>query len=851
MDILNQAVDYPRQQRQTPWLFRGVFKGLLVLCALLALGGCGGSSSGAATVANPPPINSGGNDGFSYKGQNPAASEDVVKFQTRLWVNIAPENRCGSCHNTQQPTFARTDDINLAYAAMIDNGLVDLANPSMSALVTKVVAGHNCWQADAVACGDILTTWISAWAENNGTEANSLVLTPPEEKDVNNSKSFPESAGAFGSTVYPLLENHCASCHAENAPTRQQPYFGSSNLDVAYEAAKARIRLDNPAASRLVQRLATDFHNCWDNDCGKSASAMQSAIQQFADGIEPIAIDPDLVLSKAVGLEDAFVLSSGGRIDTDLIAKYEFKTGTGTVAYDTSGVEPATNLNLIGNVGWSSAWGIKIGSNGKAQASTSESRKIYNLIRGAGEYSIEAWIIPDNVTQGTNDNNPARIVSLSGSAETRNFTLGQYEYNYSFLNRTNRSDANGLNELATNANDQRLQATLQHVVATFDPINGRRIYVNGEFTGDVDPEAGAMLADWDNSYAFVLGNEVSNNRLWQGSIRFVGVHKRAMTADDILKNFEVGVGARYLLLFNISALIDVPYSYIVFEVQQFDDYGYLFNQPFFTILADPATGKKATLDRDIDLQGLRIGINGEEVRVGQIYARLDTTISANQMIDGQQRLSNLGTVVEAKKGPDLDVFFLTFDRLGTHSYSRAPMSIPLPAEPADIPNQAAIGVRTFAAINATLSTLTTVPATTASVASTYTNVQQQLPTAANFEGFLAAHQMGVTQLTVSYCNALVQDSSRRTAFFPGFLFNATPASAFTASGREALIEPLLKKLLAHTIDGSKLDNQADPDDLRLELNQLIDRMSSGTTGTINIAMATCAAAFGSAVMLLQ
>lgn len=821
-----------------------------MLCALLALAGCGGSSSGAETAVNPPPNNSGGNDGFSYKGQNSAASEDVVKFQTRLWVNIAPENRCGSCHNTQQPTFARTDDINLAYAAMIDNGLVDLANPSMSVLVSKVVGGHNCWQGDAVACGDILTTWISAWAENNGTEANSLVLKPPEEKDVNNSKNFPESAEAFAYSVHPLLREHCASCHSEAAATRQQPYFGSSDLDVAYEAAKARIRLDNPAASRLVQRLATDFHNCWDNDCVKSANGMQAAIAQFADGIEPIAIDENLVLSKAVGLEDAFVLSSGGRVDTDLIAKYEFKTGSGTVAYDTSGVEPATNLNLIGNVGWSSAWGIKIGANGKAQASTSESRKIYNLIRGAGEYSIEAWIIPDNVSQGTNDNNPARIVSLSGSAETRNFTLGQYEYNYSFLNRTNRSDANGLDELATNANDQRLQATLQHVVATFDPINGRRIYVNGEFTGDIDPEAGAVLADWDNSYAFVLGNEVSNNRLWQGSIRFIGVHKRAMAAENILKNFEVGVGARYLLLFNISALIEVPYSYIVFEVQQFDDYGYLFNQPFFTILADPATGQTASLTRDIDLQGLRIGINGEEVRVGQIYARLDTTISANQMIDGQQRLSNLGTVVEAKKGPDLDVFFLTFDRLGAHSYSRAPVSIPAPAAPADIPDQAVIGVRTFAAINATLSTLTTVPATTPDVAGTYANVQQQLPTVANLEGFLAAHQMGVTQLTVSYCNALVKDLDLRAHYFPDFSFGATPASAFTDSGRDALIEPLLKALLAHEINGNKLENQADPDELRLELNLLIDRMRS-STGTTDIAMATCAAAFGSAVMLLQ
>lgn len=848
MDTLSQStVTFsPRGQYRS-----GLLALSLLFSAILALAGCGGSSSGADTTPNPPPNNGGGGDEFVYKGTNPAATEDVLKFQTRLWVNIAPENRCGSCHAIQQPTFARGDDINLAYAAVIDGGLVDLGNPSMSRLVTKVLSGHNCWQADAVACGDIITTWIAAWAENSGSEANSIVLTPPEERDVSNSKSFPDSPGAFATTVYPLLTQYCGSCHSEGAITRQQPYFSSTDVNVAYEAAKARMRLDNPAASRFVQRLGTDFHNCWDNDCAASASEMQAAILAFANTIPETVIDENLVMSKAVGLGDAFVVSSGGRIDSDLIAKYEFKTGTGTIAYDTSGVEPATNLNLVGNVGWSSAWGIRIGNNGKAQASTSDSRKIYNLIRGAGEYSIEAWLIPDNVAQGANDNNPARIVSLSGSATERNFTLGQYNYNYSFMNRTNMSDANGLAELATADNDERLQATLQHVVATFDPINGRRIYVNGEYTGDPDPQIGAVLTDWDNSYALVVGNEVSSNRLWLGSVRFLGIHNRAMAAADILKNFEVGVGARYLLLFNISDLINVPLSFIVFEVQQFDDYGYLFNQPFFTILADPVTGQTAELNGNIELEGIRIGINGAEVMVGQVFANLVTEISADEIVDGRQVLSTLGTVVEAKRGPDLDEFFLTFDRIGTNTYTRPEVSVPPSAAPSDIEGQASIGLRTFAEIDATLSTLTTVPRTNAAVATTYANVQQQMPTDPAMEGFLAAHQMGVTQLTVSYCNALVSDSGRRSSFFPGFNFGAAPATAFNTAGRTALIEPLLAKLLAHEIGGTKLDIQADPDDLRLELNQLIDRMTAGSTATNDVAMATCSAAFGGAVMLLQ
>ena len=62
----------------------------------------------------------------------------------------------------------------------------------------------------------------------------------------------------------------------------------------------------------------------------------------------------------------------------------------------------------------------------------------------------------------------------------RNFKLGQTMYNYDFFNRSSVTNANGDPQLSTPDDDEVLQATLQHVVATFDPVDGRRIYVNGE-----------------------------------------------------------------------------------------------------------------------------------------------------------------------------------------------------------------------------------------------------------------------------------------------------------------------------------------------------------------------------------
>lgn len=847
--------------------------GLLLTAGFIA--GCGSGSSAKVEPNNPPPPSTGGNN-FVYRGEKAASTADITKFQNELWINIAREDRCGGCHQTQAPTFARGDDINLAYAAVIDGGLVSLADPAASRLVAKVSGGHNCWTSDPVACGDIMTGWINKWAGPRETTANDVVLKAPEDKTIADSKAFPIDHSDFGSTVYPVLKQYCAGCHSESSPTRQQPYFASDDVALAYQAAKSKIRLDNPAQSRLVQRLRADAHNCW-SDCATNATEMQTAIQAFADGLDAVEVDPNLVISKAVGLGDAFVLSSGGRIDTDIIAKYEFKTGKDTVAFDTSGIEPAADLNLIGNVGWSSAWGIKLADTGRAQATVSGSRKLYDLLRGSGEYSIETWVIPDNIDQGANNNNPARIVSYSGSTEERNFTLGQYDYNYVALNRSDKSNANGLPVLTTNANDERAQASLQHVVVTFDPIKGRRIYVNGEFTGDTDAQAGAVMKDWDNGYALVVGNEVSGNRPWAGSVRFLAIHNRAMSAADIQTNFDVGVGARYLLLFNVSELIGTPECFhndpadspdkgnigdcfIVFEVQQIDDYGYQFAAPFFTVLGGGA------LTSPVPLKGIRIGVNGTEAVAGQVFAHLNTQLSTVGATGGRQQLSPLGTVVEAKSGPADDVFFLTFDQIGDKHYTRVAAVIPPPVTPADIPDQPLLGLRDFAEINASLAQMTGISAVNPAVATVYEKVKQQLPTLTNLDGFLAAQQMGITQLTVAYCNALVGSSgaanTARAAVFPGFDFSAPANTAFNSPAkRTQIIEPLLSRLFANEVaDGmnphTKLAHQADPAELRLELNQLIDNMTScgsacSADRTLTTVKATCAATLGSAVMLLQ
>ncbi len=436
--------------RGTAWTY------LLAALVLLGLSGCGGGS----TTQNP---NTSGPQALDYTG--PAASTaDVQAFKLNVWDNLRATNRCGACHGAggQAPNFVRQDDVNLAYAAA--NPLVDLSSPADSRMVVKVSGGHNCWLASSAACGAVLTAYISAWAGGSvGGPAQQIQLVAPPIKDAGASKSFPADPSLFASTVHPLLMAHCAGCHTDTSATPQAPFFAVSDAASAYDAVTSshKIDLDTPANSRLVVRLRDEFHNCW-SDCQSNADEMLAAITSFANGVPVTAVDPSLVISKALKLTDGIIASGGSRNVANVIALYEFKTGTGSTAYDTSGVEPALNLTLCGDVGWVNGWGIDI-RNGKAQGTTAASSKLSKLIKATGEYTIEAWVVPANVTQ----EGPARIISYSGGTTTRNFTLGQTLYNYDFLQRSSNSDGNGEPALSTADAAERLQATQQHVVVTY------------------------------------------------------------------------------------------------------------------------------------------------------------------------------------------------------------------------------------------------------------------------------------------------------------------------------------------------------------------------------------------------
>src|SRR5215471_16465696 len=508
--------------------FAGVEALGAVIAFAAALAGCSGGS-GPGVEQNPG--GGGTQQTQSYNGPAPN-TPDVQSFKINLWDNIRGTNRCGTCHSEtggQTPEFARSDDVNLAYAAA--NTVVTLTSPKDSLMVAKVGGGHNCWLASNSTCATILTTWITNWAGElaSGGGGREITLEAPALRDPGSSKNYPSDQGVlYSSTVYPLTAKFCSNCHSSSSTVKQQPFFAEGGIPnvgpssdpnawkIAYEAAKPKMDLDNPANSRFVLRLRNESHNCWTASCANDADAMQAAVQAFADAVPATQIDPSLLTSKALTLYEGTVASGGHRYESSMVALYEFKSGTDcgdsitsacATAYDTSGVDGAgIDLHLSGNVKWVGGWGLNF-AGGKAQATTAASAKLANLIKQTGEYSIEAWVAPGNVTQ-----QDMRIVSYSGGEMARNFNLGQTQYNYDSFNRSSKTDGNGKPVLSTPNAGQVLQATLQHVVATFDPVAGRKIYVNGELKTTMDPAPGGTLNEWDDTFALVLGNEVSGTK---------------------------------------------------------------------------------------------------------------------------------------------------------------------------------------------------------------------------------------------------------------------------------------------------------------------------------------------------
>lgn len=833
---------------------------LLLMMAVVLLQACSGGSGGGDSGREGEELQSA--SGVSiYAGPAPANS-DVQHFKTTFYDNVVPH--CGSCHTTGggAPTpFADQGNVNTAWNAA--KTVADLVTPGNSQVVSKVGGGHNCWLASSATCAVNMQGYVQAWANGPNPSVSSVNLTPINPRSLAGLKVAPPTyADAVGTlsfdlTVSPelmyLLQTYCSGCHTGSSSTPQSPYFASSDPNIAYAAMLSKIDLANPGNSRLVVRLQNQ-HNCWSGatGCASDALEMENAIARFAADLPVVSVDPNLVATPGQILEsDGIVASGGGRYDGDIIAKWEFREGQGTLVADTSLVQPEIELMAFGNYSWVGGWGVRL-DGGHLQASVSDSAKLYNRLAVSGEYTIEAWVAPNNVTQ-----QDAWIFGYAGGPTDRNLLLAQNLYSYDFYNRStaNPTPDAAPGSLTSDTGFEFAQATLQHVVFTFDPFNGRKIYVNGVDTLTPDAQGPGVLSNWSPNYALVLGSDFAGNDNWNGVMRMMAVHSKALSPAQILQNYNVGVGQKYFLMFNISQILNEPaacedsisganYCYIVFEVSQFDSTSYLFKDPRFVNINPNA----ASNPLNFDIEGIFLGMNGQLVRTGQGFVNLRATLNGSVFTVDDPVLQTTGTIVPLENGPDADVFFLAFGTIDGQSDSRPAPVIGAYSNAYTNLELSQIGMRTFDEINESYAHITGVPTDNTAVKTLFDVVRRSLPSTGDIQTYMASHQMAVMQLAAAYCGELAgTNDARRAAFFNDttlgtFDFNASVASVADNEWRDQVVVPLIDRAFATGLDtaptrandgntdGDLPYGTAHRDELIAELLNLIINPSDGPAG---------------------
>src|SRR6185503_6021326 len=180
------------------------------------------------------------------------------------------------------------------------------------------------------------------------------------------------------------------------------------------------------------------------------------------------------------------------------------------------------------------------------------------------------------------------------------------------------------------------------------------------------------------------------------------------------------------------------------EAQQLDSYGIQFSKPTFISL-DPAASVSS-----LPIGNIRIGRNATEGG-GQTFAPLSATVGAGFTAAAGEQLSDRGAVIDLQTTPDSDLFYLSFEHIGTRNAPRPDPAVPSAPTPVDLAPESDVGLKTFDELNATLSQITGVPQTNARVVATYDLVKQALPAVEKFATFGPSQQTALAQLAIQYC----------------------------------------------------------------------------------------------------
>jgi len=279
--------------------------------------------------------------------------------------------------------------------------------------------------------------------------------------------------------------------------------------------------LDLPDFMTLVNSGANTAELHVSPDSGDIAAEVSVTIDVIDDGTEPLADQANF---------DVTVLERRTRVFAGIVSYYPFTTGAGSIVIDQAGDNMPFDLVMTGDVTWL-AGNDGIGLNGGVVGSNSAASKIISAIQSSGESSFEIWALPGNDSQ----TGPARMISLAANNASENFMLGQdgTDLEVRLLHTGKGPDASPRLLSLGSARAGRL-----HLLHTYDG-NVEKLYVNGILQPEQVISDGSM-DNWDLAALFEIGNRTSLDRPFLGEVYLVAVYDRALSLDDVHRNYSAG-----------------------------------------------------------------------------------------------------------------------------------------------------------------------------------------------------------------------------------------------------------------------------------------------------------------------
>lgn len=325
-------------------------------------------------------------------------------------------------------------------------------------------------------------------------------------------------------------------------------------LVVGQEAAGDTATPQTPAPQEAAGEAAADG----DDDAAPQEAAGDAA----ADGDDDAAPQEAAGEPAADGDDDAAPQEAAGeaaaagtdRVTDGLVALYLFDEALADVLISDR-VRPADGLELLVRPGEPvpmvalrdgavhfepAADGDEAGAKAAADDeipgvfSVSPAAELVQTLISSSRLTIEAWLTPATDTA----EGPARIVSISRDFVDRNITLGQTHDHYILRLRTSGTNIQGWPELE-GPEGTLVAGELQHLVVTFDGWT-TVMYLDGEPIADTE-HFGGTLEGWDDTMPLILGNELTGERLWPGSIHLVAIYSHALTPEQVQTNYEAGL----------------------------------------------------------------------------------------------------------------------------------------------------------------------------------------------------------------------------------------------------------------------------------------------------------------------